>query len=88
MNAGTIFLVEINYIVILFFLSFLFKSQEKNLGCLSLVEKQSLKKPFSQEGQSFPAALHMVQETQTWASVTMVPQSLSVHKQFFKTVKW
>lgn len=49
--------------------------------------KAVFEEAFSQEGQSFPAALHMVQETQTWASVTMVPQSLSVHKQFFKTVK-
>lgn len=36
-----------------FFLSFLFKSQKRNLGCLSLVEKQSLKKPFHTRASPF-----------------------------------
>lgn len=82
MNAGTIFLVEINYIVILFFFFFFFKSQEKNLSCLVTGRKPFFEEVFSDECQSIPAANHMVQETQTWASVTVVPQSLSVHKQF------
>lgn len=50
MNAETIFLVAINYIVIIF------KSQEKNLGCLA--ENQSLKEVFADKVQSIAVKLY------------------------------
>lgn len=46
MNAGTIDLVEINYIVILF-IFFFFRSQEENLSCLFTGRKAVFEEAFS-----------------------------------------
>lgn len=73
MNAETIFLVEINYIVIIIF--FFFKSQEKNLSCLVLGRKPVIeKRSFAGELQSISVKLS-TQSSEPWlVLVHMVPQ--------------